>query len=224
MLKSIGNNFVNSSIKVKIQLYILPLFFIYFYIYFYTGTDKEYIQDNRSKLDGLLTKKFNKSYLEIIKKIENYSNLEKIKIISIEYKNKNLLIKGKTTLLKIKSLIRKLEIINNYSNIILVNILTKGKRNEYSFEINTEFKKYYIKDKNKTENKTEKKDKVQVVKKISKDIFKLNAIVSNYILLNNKWYTLKERVGKYKIIEIKEKSVILDYKGTNLNLKLYKNE
>ncbi|WP_121627809.1 hypothetical protein [Poseidonibacter antarcticus] len=220
MLKSIGNNFVNSSIKVKIQLYILPLFFIYFYIYFYTGTNKEYIQDNRSKLDGLLTKKFNKSYLEIIKKIENYSNLEKIKIISIEYKNKNLLIKGKTTLLKIKSLIRKLEIINNYSNIILVNILTKGKRNEYSFEINTEFKKYYIKDK----NKTEKKDKVQVVKKISKDIFKLNAIVSNYILLNNKWYTLKERVGKYKIIEIKEKSVILDYKGTNLNLKLYKNE
>ena len=220
MLKSIGNNFVNSSIKVKMQLYILPLFFIYFYIYFYTGTNKEYIQDNRFKLDGLLTKKFNKSYLEIIKKIENYSNLEKIKIISIEYKNKNLLIKGKTTLLKIKSLIRKLEIINNYSNIILVNILIKGKSNEYSFEINTEFKKYYIKDK----NKTEKKDKAQLVKKKSKDIFKLNAIVSNYILLNNKWYTLKERVGKYEIIEIKEKSVILDYKGTNLDLKLYKNE
>jgi len=220
MLKSIGNNFVNSSIKVKMQLYILPLFFIYFYIYFYTGTNKEYIQDNRFKLDGLLTKKFNKSYLEIIKKIENYSNSEKIKIISIEYKNKNLLIKGKTTLLKIKSLIRKLEIINNYSNIILVNILIKGKSNEYSFEINTEFKKYYIKDK----NKTEKKDKAQLVKKKSKDIFKLNAIVSNYILLNNKWYTLKERVGKYKIIEIKEKSVILDYKGTNLDLKLYKNE
>ena len=163
MLKSIGNNFVNSSIKVKMQLYILPLFFIYFYIYFYTGTNKEYIQDNRFKLDGLLTKKFNKSYLEIIKKIENYSNSEKIKIISIEYKNKNLLIKGKTTLLKIKSLIRKLEIINNYSNIILVNILTKGKSNEYSFEINTEFKKYYIKDK----NKTEKKDKAQLVKKKS---------------------------------------------------------
>lgn len=224
MLKSIGNNFVNSSMKVKIQLYILPLFFIYFYIYFYTGTNKEYIQDNRSKLDGLLNKKFNKSYLEIIKKIENYSNLEKIKIISIDYKNKNLLIKGKTTLLKIKSLIRKLEIINNYSNIILVNILTKGKNNEYSFEINTEFKKYYIKDKNKTENKTENKDKVQVVKKKSKDIFKLNAIVSNYILLNDKWYKLKERVGKYKIIEIKEKSVVLDYKGKNLNLKLYKNE
>jgi len=220
MLKSIGNNFVNSSIKVKMQLYILPLFFIYFYIYFYTGTNKEYIQDNRFKLDGLLTKKFNKSYLEIIKKIENYSNSEKIKIISIEYKNKNLLIKGKTTLLKIKSLIRKLEIINNYSNIILVNILIKGKSNEYSFEINTEFKKYYIKDK----NKTEKKDKAQLVKKKSKDIFKLNAIVSNYILLNNKWYTLKERVGKYEIIEIKEKSVILDYKGTNLDLKLYKNE
>ena len=102
----------------------------------------------------------------------------------------------------------------------MVNILIKGKSNEYSFEINTEFKKYYIKDK----NKTEKKDKAQLVKKKSKDIFKLNAIVSNYILLNNKWYTLKERVGKYKIIEIKEKSVILDYKGTNLDLKLYKNE
>ena len=222
MLKSIGNNFINSSLKVKIQLYILPLFLIYFYIYFFTENREEYIDNNNSSLNGLLNKKFNKSYLKIINEIENYCNLEKIKIISMNYKNKNLLIKGESTLLKIRNLIEEIENINKYSNIILVDVLStkKSKKSEsYSFEIKTEFKKYYIKKKVNKENKTK-----IVKKKKNKNNFKLKAVVSDYVLINNMWYELNDKIGKYKIINIKEKSVILNYKENNMNLKLYKDE
>ena len=222
MLKSIGNNFINSSLKVKIQLYILPLFLIYFYIYFFTENREEYIDNNNSSLNGLLNKKFNKSYLKIINEIENYCNLEKIKIISMNYKNKNLLIKGESTLLKIRNLIEEIENINKYSNIILVDVLStkKSKKSEsYSFEIKTEFKKYYIKKKVNKENKTN-----IVKKKKNKNNFKLKAVVSDYVLINNMWYELNDKIGKYKIINIKEKSVILNYKENNMNLKLYKDE
>ena len=215
MLKSIENSFSTSSTKVKLQLFILPLFFIYFYLYFYTGNKSQFIANENYKLDGLLNKKFNKSYLELTKEIESYCDLKKIKIDSIDYKKKNLLIKGRSSLVKIKSLITKLETINNYSNINLLNILKTEKKNEYTFEINTEFKKYYIKD---------KETKSKIIKPKIRNNFKLKAIVSNHVLINNKWYTINEKVGKYKITKISENNVLLKYEKKDLNLKLHKDE
>ncbi len=225
MLKSLNNSFSNLSKRVKIQLFILPLFLIYFFIYFFTNNTLANTNINtNNNLNFLLNKKFDKSHLDLTKEIEKYSLSKGIKLNSLEYKKENLLIKGKSSLLKINSLVRKLETINNYSNINLLSILKTQKNDEYSFEINTEFKKYYIKAKQLKNIKKHKNESVNkhVNKKEVK--FVLNAIVSDYILLNNKWHSLNEEVGKYKIVKISQNNVFLKYKDKYLNLSLYKNE
>lgn len=48
----------------------------------------------------------------------------------------------------------------------------------------------------------------------------LNAIIANKVKINDGWYHLGDYVGSYKIVEIKEKSVIIENKTQNLELKL----
>ncbi|MGB1226563.1 MAG: hypothetical protein ACPG9K_01635 [Poseidonibacter sp.] len=148
--------------------------------------------------------------------------MKKIKINSIDYKNKNLLIKGETSILKIKSLINKLESINKFSNITLLNILKTKSKTVFSFEINTEFKKYYIKKKQNIEQKKVLTKKL--VKKEKKKDIKLNAIISNHILINNTWQSIDDKIGKYTITKITTNSVLLSHKEEKLNLKLHKDE
>ena len=225
MLKLIENSFSTSSLKVKLQLFLLPLFFIYFYIYFYSGNESQFIKNDNYKLDELLNKKFDKSYLILTKEIESYCDLKKIKIDSIDYKKKNLLIKGRASLSKIKSLIIKLETINNYSNINLLNILKTAKTSVYKFEINTEFKKYYIKNKRTKIDTINTNTNATLKPKLKpKDKFKLKAIVANHVLINSKWYMIDDKIGKYKITKISENDVLLKYEKKDLNLKLHKNE
>lgn len=222
MLKLIEHSYINSTQKVKLQLLVLPIFFIYFYFYFYSNK-KEIPSSNLSNnLTLLENKKFNKSHLELVKDLEKYFFLKKIKINSIDYKNKNLLIKGETSILKIKSLINKLESINKFSNITLLNILKTKSKTVFSFEINTEFKKYYIKKKQNIEQKKVLTKKL--VKKEKKKDIKLNAIISNHILINNTWQSIDDKIGKYTITKITTNSVLLSHKEEKLNLKLHKDE
>jgi len=214
MLKLIENSFLTSEAKIKLQLYILPLFFIYFYIYLIDNKNS-LINVNSNKLNSLLIKKFDGSYLKLVKDIESFCLSKKIKINAVDYNKDNLLIKGETSLAKINDLIIKIENINNFSNVNSLIIEKSAKKNQYIFEINTEFKKYFI------------KTKIERVKKRKQEkinIFKLKAIISNNILLNNKWYILNDFVGKYKVIKIEKNFVLLKYKDENISLKLNKNE
>lgn len=223
MLKLIEHSYINSTQKVKLQLLVLPIFFIYFYFYFYSNENKLPSSSLNNNLALLENKKFNKSHLELIKDLEKYFVLKKIKINSIDYKNKNLLIKGETSILKIKSLINKLESINKFSNITLLNILKTKSKTIFSFEINTEFKKYYIKKKQNIKKKKIVLTKKLVKKEKKKDI-KLNAIISNHILINNTWQSIDDKIGKYTITKITSNSVLLSHKEEKLNLKLHKDE
>lgn len=215
MLKSIENSFIESEIKVKLQLVVLPLFCIYFYMYLFDNKKIIVSSNINSKLNTLLSKKFSGSYLNLIKEIESFCLQRKIKITSIDYNKNNLLIKGKTSLVKINDLIIKIENINNFSNLKSLTIEKTTKTNSYLFEIRTEFKKFYLKTKLK-----------KIRKQKTKDIntFKLKAIISNYVLLNNKWYSLNDFIGKYKIIKIEKNLVILNSKDKTINIKLKKNE
>ena len=216
MLSQIENSFLKSEAKVKLQLFILPIICIYFYFYFFNKNDL--VQSKSSSLNtinSLLTKKFNGSYLSLTKDIEAFCLLEKIKLNSIDYNEKKLLIKGKTSLSKINKLILKLEYINNFSKINSLSIEQIAKKNQYSFQISSEFKKYYIK---------EKIVSIEIMKKKKVDKFKLKAIISNHVLLNNKWYVLNDKIGKYKIQKIEKNLVVLKYKDKNINLRLSKNE
>ena len=217
MFKLIESSFINSEAKIKIQLYILPIFVIYFYFYFMDNkTNSIHLPNaNTINLNSFLSKKFDGSYLKLVKDIEDFCLSSKIKINTIDYNKNNLLIKGKTTLKKINRLIIELENINNFSKLNSLDIQKTTNKNQFTFDINTEFKKYYI--------KTKKVEEIKV-KKISAIKFNLKAIVSNHVLLNSNWYTLHDVVEKYKIIKIEKNLVILRYKDKIKSLRLNKNE
>ncbi|KAB7887431.1 hypothetical protein [Poseidonibacter ostreae] len=221
MLSQIENSFLKSEIKVKIQLFILPLLCIYFYFYFF-DYKKDSLVFKSTNLNSLISKKFRGSYLELNKDIETFCLSKKININAIDYNKNNLLIKGRTSLDKINKLIVKIEYINNFSKITSLNLEKTAKHNLYNFEINSEFKKYYIKEKiQKVEKKVEEKLKVA---KQNLDNFHLKAIISNHILLNNKWYTKNDFIGKYKVLKIEKNLVVLNYKQKNIKIRLNKNE
>jgi hypothetical protein len=215
MLKLIENSFLESAVKVKLQLYILPLFCIYFYFYLIDNKSVLVPVNTNYEISGLLTKKFDGSYLNLLKDIETFCLSKKIKVNSLDYKRNKLIIKGKSTLSKINSLIIMIENINNFSNINLLAIENTSKKNQFTFEIYTEFKKYYIKTKPR---------KTKRLRKKSINSFKVKAIISNHVLLNNKWYTLNDSIGKYKIIKIEKNIVVLNNKDQNISIKLNKNE
>ena len=221
MLKSIINSYCKSSSKVKLQLFILPLFFVYFYLYFYVDYNTKLIRSNEYNLESLKNKKFNKSYLKIINDLQKYLASSKIKIDFIDYKNNNLLIKGKTSILKIKDLINKLENLNNYSNISLLNISKTKNLNIYNFEINTEFKKYYLKKKQKKVSSEIKPKKVEKEIRKTNNKLELKAIVANHILINSTWYSLNDEVADYKITEVQKNRVLLTNKDKKINLRLH---
>ncbi|WP_122894139.1 hypothetical protein [Arcobacter peruensis] len=221
MLKSIINSYCKSSNKVKLQLFILPLFFVYFYLYFYVEYNTKLIRSNEYNLESLKNKKFNKSYLKIINDLQKYLASSKIKIDFIDYKNNNLLIKGKTSILKIKDLINKLENLNNYSNISLLNISKTKNLNIYNFEINTEFKKYYLKKKQKKVSSEIKPKKVEKEIRKTNNKLELKAIVANHILINSTWYSLNDEVLDYKITEVQKNRVLLTNKDKKINLRLH---
>ncbi len=214
MLSQIENSFLESEIKIKLQLFILPIFCIYFYFYFFGNKELSPNNSSLNNMNSLLTKKFNGSYLNLIKDIETFSLSRKIKINSMDYNKNKLLIKGKTSLEKINKLIIKIEYINNFSRINSLIIEKTTKKSQYNFQISSDFKKYYIK---------EKIINTQISKK-KKDKFKLKAIISNHVLVNNKWYALNEKIGKYEILKIEKNLVVLNYKKKNINLRLIKNE
>jgi len=131
MLSQINNSFSKSNLKVKIQLIILPIFCIYFYFYFF---DNKVIIANTNSLNNindLLVKKFNGSYLSLIRDIEAFCVSERIKIDSINYKKNKLLIEGRSSLEKINKIIIKIEHINNFYNINSLNIEQIAKKDEY---------------------------------------------------------------------------------------------
>ena len=215
MLKLIEKSFLESERKIKLQLYILPIFLIYFYIYFTDNKTNIVSLGKNHNLTSLVSEKFDGSYLELVKELENFCLKNKIKISAINYNHNNLLIKGKTSLKKINRLIVKIENINKFSKINSLSIEKSTKKTQYAFEVNTEFKKYYIKTKNEKKIKEKKKSVIN---------FNLKAIISNHVLLNNKWLTLNDMVGKHKIIRIEKNLVVLNYKDKKINLRLNKNE
>ncbi|MDQ7061589.1 MAG: hypothetical protein Q9M43_10850 [Sulfurimonas sp.] len=56
-----------------------------------------------------------------------------------------------------------------------------------------------------------------IVKKQSK-VLKLDAIINHSALINGKWYTLNDKVGKYTLSSVNGKNIILSYKKKKLYL------
>jgi hypothetical protein len=207
MLGEIKNKFENTSIKIKVELYIFPILLLIL-VFSFLEFDVKKIEN--IDYEKVFSKKYNASFPLLIEEIESFSSKNNINLSYISNEKKNINLKGIASLKNIKNLVHKLDYINSYSEIKSFNIQRKEKK--YFFDISLSFDKFFVK----------KKQKLEVVKKQKK--LKLFAIVQNNVLINNKWLVRGDKIDSFTLFEIGKNHVRLKSKNKNLVLKVYKDE
>jgi hypothetical protein len=222
MLNFLNNRFTNSSLKVKIELYLLPLFLLYLIYYFlFDSKNNNESKNVQSKINiqDYSNKIFKGSFLELFRNIEKYANDENIIIKSIN-ENKNIIqIKGKANEYQILKLIKNIENINNFTKIDSLIIFNNKDSNLCFFDMKVNLNKFYIKKQNKNNNQ-------KILTNISKieKSYKVQAIVSNYVFINKKWFKENEMIDDFKLIEINRNYVLLKNDEKELKLELLNEE
>lgn len=212
ILKHLENSFINSSFKVKVELYLLV--FILFSLIIYNipllfNNDKTLTKSISYEIE-----EFDKSLLDMNKNIEEYTSVKRIKINSMNNERKEILINCTLSLNKAKEFVSFLENINTYSNIKNLSIDKNKQSKKYNLEITVSFEKYFFKTPNSKET----------VKKSKSKKFKLKAIIDKTVLINNKWLELGEYINDYELIDISKNSVTLSFNDKKIKLKVYKND
>lgn len=212
ILKHLENSFINSSFKVKVELYLLV--FILFSLIIYNipllfNNDKTLTKSISYEIE-----EFDKSLLDMNKNIEEYTSAKRIKTNSMNNERKEILINCTLSLNKAKEFVSFLENINTYSNIKNLSIDKNKQSKKYNLEITVSFEKYFFKTPNSKET----------VKKSKSKKFKLKAIIDKTVLINNKWLELGEYINDYELIDISKNSVTLSFNDKKIKLKVYKND
>lgn len=219
MLAYLNNKFINSSLKVKIELYILPLLFLYIVYYFLIDlNNNEKIPEIKNNINysDYTNKKFDGSSLELLSSIESFSREKHIIIKSIN-EDKNLIqIKADGKIENISELIKKIENINSFTKIDLITIKNQLNQDSYYFEMKIDLNKFYIKKLIKEENINTSNN----VLSMSVNKYKINAIVADYVLINSIWLRKNEMIDDFKLIEIKKNFVLLKNNSEEIKLEL----
>ncbi len=215
-LKYIENSFDNLSLKIKIELFIFPmvLFLILFYIFIFNSDLKQkvLIDSTSTYLRKYETHKMNKKVVYILKDIEVFAKNKNIILTTISSDNKTIELSVKAKFLRQIEFIKYLEDYNSFSKIDILNL------NENELKIKINFNKFFIK------NSFTIKARLENLIHKNNIKLKLKAIVSQSILINNKWLKINEMINSYKIIKIDKNNVYLKNSFETIKLKLYKND
>lgn len=148
MLTYLNNKFNDSSFKIKIELYILPLMFFYlsYYLLINTNNEKESMEIRNSiDLSQYENKKFEGSFLELFSSIENSAKQLNMQVKSLNNKINIVELKVDGKKEDIAKLIKKIENINHFTQIDSINVYGKNSFDIYSFDFKIDLNKYYIK-------------------------------------------------------------------------------
>jgi hypothetical protein len=211
MLNYLDNKFINSSLKTKIELYLLPLFFIYL-SYFISQTS---INDNpviQSKVNLDYSKiEFKDSFLGIFSNLEDYALKNQIEIFSITNNKKIITIKAKAQMENIEKFIKKIENLNNFTNIKIL-LLNKKELDNYFVELQVDLNKFYIK---KVEKEVDKNSS-----NINNKDYKIKGIISEYAFINDIWLKKDENIDDLKLTKIEKDFVVLENENKKIVLEL----
>ena len=211
MLNYLDNKFINSSLKTKIELYLLPLFFIYL-SYFISQTS---INDNpviQSKVNLDYSKiEFKDSFLVIFSNLEDYALKNQIEIFSITNNKKIITIKAKAQMENIEKFIKKIENLNNFTNIKIL-LLNKKELDYYFVELQVDLNKFYIK---KVEKEVDKNSS-----NINNKDYKIKGIISEYAFINDIWLKKDENIDDLKLTKIEKDFVVLENENKKIVLEL----
>lgn len=222
MLNYLNKKFINSSLKTKLELYLLPLLLLYL-CYFFLGFNLNKNSENeeiKAKVDlNYANKEFKNSFLDLSSNLEDYASKNQIIIFTLTNNKKVFNIKAKANLIRIENFIKKIENLNNFSKIKTLT-LTKVDLDNYLFEIEVDFNKFYIK-------KIEKDTEFQAIKlnalmtnnEKTKE-YKINGIISEYAFINEIWLKKDEKLDDLILTKIEKNFVVLENENKKIILEL----
>lgn len=211
MYKLLNDKFINSSLKVKIELYLLSLmvlFLIYYWIFY---NKNEIVEHSKSENFGVVSieKKFDGDFLTLFSDIENIGKENQIFIKSISKKANLVFISGISNKENFIKFLKDIEYINNFTKIDSFILSLDNNSFEYFFQIEIDLNNFFIKVKKKKEKKVQ-----------NNYSFKLNGIVDNYALINGNWLKVNEFIDNYKLIKIDKNYVFLKNDSQEIKLEL----
>lgn len=217
MLNYLNNKFLNSSKKIKIELYILPLLiFAFLYFFFLENSIKEESQlFPKIDFSEYENKNFDGSFSELFSILEKLASKNKVLILTNNRVEKQILLKGKAKKESILEFIKEIENINNFTKIDSL-VFTKDEVNDFEFNLKIDLNNFYIKDLKNKKNKN-----FDEVKKDKKIEFKINAIISKYALINEKWIKENEKIENFILVKIEKNSVLLKNEFEEIKLELH---
>ncbi|WP_148625968.1 hypothetical protein [Aliarcobacter cryaerophilus] len=216
MLANFKNSFENSSLKTKIELYLLPILFLFlFYVLFYNEKIEENQNTQNSELLNIENKKFRDSILELSNKIEEIAKNENLIIQKTQSSKEQVIIQLKGKRDYLLKFLEKVEEINSFTKIDFLS-LKKFENEIYLIDVRVDVSKYYLKNKKvkdiiniDQEDINETKGDEHKEEIIVRPDFKINAIVGNNTFINDTWFELNDEVLGYKIETIASDYVIL---------------
>ena len=223
MLNNLNNKFINSSLKTKIELYLLPLLLLYlFYFLFHFETkDDSSIQ---AKVDFDYSKnQFEDSFLDLFSTLEDYALKNQLVIKSITNEKKIVFLKAKSKIENIEKFIKKIENLNNFTKIKSF-ILNKDDENQYVFEIQIDLNKFYIKKIEKEVENQSQKTTLQINNSEKSKEYKISGIISEYAFINDIWLKKDENIDDLKLVKIEKDFVVLENENRKIILELNNEE
>ena len=234
MLNQLNNKFINLSFKTKIEFYLLPLLLLYLIYYSYenlVNSETDEIK-NSVNISQFENKKFDGSFLELFNQIEKNAKDLNIQVKSLNNKKNIIDLKVYSKIIDIPRLIKRIENLNNFTNISSINIYDKNDLDFYLIDFTIDLNKYYLKRIEKDEDikAAESQEKSDEIKEIKipileeKITYELKAIIADYVLINDIWIKKNENLNDFKLIEINKDYVLLQNDEKILKLELANEE
>lgn len=234
MLNQLNNKFINLSLKTKIEFYLLPLLLLYLIYYSFQNLINSETDEikNSVNISQFENKKFDGSFLELFNQIEKNAKDLNIQVKSLNNKKNIIDLKAYSKIIDIPRLIKRIENLNNFTNISSINIYDKNDLDFYLIDFTIDLNKYYLKRIEKDEDikATESQEKSDEIKEIKipileeKITYELKAIIADYVLINDIWIKKNENLNNFKLIEINKDYVLLQNDEKILKLELANEE
>lgn len=209
MYKLLNDKFINSSTKVKIELYLLPLMVLFLVYYWGFANQNEIVKSDKSEniKSILIEKRFDGDFLKFFTNIENIAKENQIFIKLTSEKNGFVNLSGMANKESFLQFLKEIEQLNDFTKIDSFILSQNINSLEYVFEIQVNLNHFFIKEKEEKE-----------IKKQNNPSFKLNGIAHYNALLNGNWIELNEIIEGYRLIKIDRDFVLL--KSDNQEIKL----
>lgn len=216
MLANFKNSFENSSLKTKIELYLLPILLLFLlYVLFYNEKIEENQNVQNSELLNIENKKFTDSILELSNKIEDIAKSENLIIQKTQSSKEQIIVQLRGKRDDLLRFLEKVEEINSFTKIDFLS-LKKFENDIYLIDVRVDVSKYYLKNKKVKDIINIEQEEINGTKEdeykeeiIVRPDFKINAIVGNNTFINDSWFELNDEVLGYKIETIASDYVIL---------------